>query len=164
MPNAWSGDWKAHVRNCVKALGFTDVLTFVNAHPELPFGQLFRYLNQAKSTDTSIAYVQFQAIYFEEAEQRGLLREAIADTLVRRLRQHLHGGWKRGNRLRERKAEARGSWELPPSQVSELGPIADRIWETLTEINPPEDWCPKDISDDFIQKAFARAWPPESNA
>ncbi len=159
MATAWSGDWKARVRDRAKSLGFPDVLALANAHPGIPFGQLFRYLRQPESRDAPIAYAQFQAVYFEEAEQRGLLRDAIADTLVRRLRQHLRGGWNQGRRVRERKAEVRGGWELPPSRVSELGPIADRIWDTVNELNPPDDWCPEDFNDPIIQEAFARVWP-----
>jgi len=160
MSNAWSGDWKARVRERVNRLGFDSLPALASAHPGVPFGQLFRLLRETESPDdTTIGYIQFQALFFEEAEANGRIREAIADTLVRRLRQHLRSGWNRGQRLRERKAEARAKWELPPSRIPKFGVVTDKIWDALRDLNPPDDWCPADCNDPIIQEAFRHAWP-----
>ncbi len=161
MSKAWSGDWRQRVTDRVARLGFPGVLEFTTAHPGIPFGQLFRYLGDTQTADDiPIAYSQLEAVYFQEAEEAALLREAVADCFVRKLRQHLGRGWKRGKRLRERQANAVSQLELPVGFRSADFSFAMRLWDALEDVDPPVAWCPESREDPVIQEVFARVWPP----
>lgn len=159
MCKAWTGDWRARVQDRARRLGFECVWDVFAAHPGIPFGQVFRYLRETETLqDIPIAHIQLQAVLFEEAETRRRTKEAIADTLVRQLREHLRSGWNRGKKVPERRGRAAGEWELPASRTSPYYSISSRIFSALEELRPPDNWCPEDIDDPFIQEAFRRAW------
>jgi hypothetical protein len=156
MSQVWFDNWKLHVEQRANRLGFSNVYEFANAHSRLPFGQLFRLLQEFDTpTDVPIAYIQFQAAFFEDAKSAGQLKFAIVDTLIRRLRQHLARGWNRGGQIRKRKMDAISNWELPPNWDPDF-PV--RIWNALNNMNPPDNWCPKDLTDPFIESVFQREW------
>src|SRR5437870_8389958 len=139
MSTSWSGEWRARVRERARRLGYDGVLAFATSQEGVPLGQLFRHMRATETPDDiPIAYKQFVQVLFEEAEQKGILRDAIADSLVRSLRQSLAGGWNRGTRIPERRASVIAQWELPSSRISELSPIAQRVWEALKNLHPPD--------------------------
>lgn len=157
---AWSGDWEARIRQCLTSLGYGSMRAFFHAHPGAPFGKLFQMVRNVNASDQpAIAYVQFQAVYYREAELGGWLREAMADTLARKIREHLPSGWNCGRNVVERRANVISSWELPLSADSDSRKIANRVWTALKSSQPPDNWCPVDGSDPLIQRAFAEAWP-----
>jgi hypothetical protein len=142
------------------SLGYGNMRAFFRAHPSEPFGKLFQMVRNVNASNRpAIAYAQFQALYYREAERDGWLREAMADTLARKLREHLRSGWNHGRNVVERRANVISSWELPLSADSGSRDIANRIWEALKSSQPPDDWCPVDGSDPLIQQAFAKVWP-----
>ncbi len=160
MCAGWGDDLSTHIDD-QKILGFDSTLALADAHPGIPFGQLFNLLRGSKSSP--IGYIHFQCRYFEDADKLGQTKRRVADTLVRRLRQHLRSGWNNGKRIIVRKMEAKSHWETPPMQFSTFRKITDEIWEMLEELTPPDDWCPEDTNDPFIREAFSRAWPEEGD-
>jgi hypothetical protein len=106
-----------------------------------------------------IAYSQFEAVYYREAERGGWLREAMADTLARKLREHLRSGWNCGRNVIQRQAEAISSWELPLCIDPSYAEVANQIWRAIKSSSPADDWCPTDGNDAVLQKAFSDVWP-----
>ena len=165
MSKAWSADWKSRVRDRARQIGFGDLWTCARAHPGAPFGQLFQLLRDTEEpNDTPIAYTQFQSVFFDDANSHGKVQDAVMDTLVRRLRQHLIRGWNIGKRNKEQKAEVIAQWEVPPEQFELYSQIRNKVWGRLKEMPIPDNWCPDDINDPVIQAVFARAWPIEDAA
>lgn len=160
MSNAWSGDWKSRVVDRARRLGYPNIISAFKANPGVPFGKVFRLLRETETADDiPVAYLQVQAVYFEEAEREGALREAVADSFVRRFREHLKGGWKQGKRLRERRAQCLSQVELPTSLIGRADDFPMQVWQSVNDLNPPDDWCPEDIDDPVIRAVFARVWP-----
>jgi hypothetical protein len=160
VTNPWAIGWESRVLDRVRRMGFADPVAFAAAHPQIPFGQLFRILleNDTDGGET-ITISQFQELLFEEAKRSGKLRHAIRDTLLRRLRQHLGHGWNRGAKIKERRAAAFSQWELPTFDRQRLANITDRIWQALRDLEPPDDWCPGCITNPYLEKAFEVGWP-----
>jgi hypothetical protein len=144
----------------VRHLGFADTLVFVAANPMIPFGQLFRIVcDDSRDVRHTIAIAQFQQVFFQDAARQGKLREAIRDTLLRRLREHLRHGWNQGKMSKTRRALAFSQWELPTFDRERIAGITDKIWQALVDLQPPDDWCPKSVDDPIRENAFAIAWP-----
>ena len=162
MTETWDADWESRIQKRVQHLGFGDTFSFVSAHPLIPFGQLFRILRDDNPDKRySIAIAQFQHVYFCDAARQGHLREAILDTLVRRLREHLRQGWNHGKMAKERRASAYSQWELPTFDRQRFAGITERIWQALIDLSPPDDWCPESAKDPLLEKAFASGWPED---
>jgi hypothetical protein len=49
--------------------------------------------------------------------------------------------------------------ELPVSLIRRSVDFALQVWEVLSELNPPDDWCPLDLDDPILQDVFSRVWP-----
>lgn len=162
MIDIWAPGWETRVGDRVRRLGYADTLAFADAHPRIPFGQLFRLLcDQTADGDEPIAIAQFQDVFFCDSRRSGKLRHAVAETLLRRIRQHLCRGWNRGAKVKERRAAAFSQWELPTFDRQRITAITDRIWQALMELQPPDDWCPVCISDPYLEQAFEVGWPTE---
>jgi hypothetical protein len=162
MTETRDADWESRIQKRVRHLGFADIFAFVSAHPMIPFGQLFRILRD-DNTDKrhSIAIAQFQHVYFRDAARQGHLREAILDTLLRRLREHLRQDWNHGRTAKARRASAYSQWELPTFDRQRFVGITERIWQALIDLSPPDDWCPESAKDPFLEEAFASGWPED---
>ncbi len=162
MNKTWDGDWKARVRHCISKAGYSDAWAFAEANPSIPFGKLFQLLkNHCFSNGESICYTQFQSIFFEDAISNGKLREAIIDTLLRRIRQHLPNGWNKGKNTRIKKADIISQWELPLLQFEQYSEIAESVWKILKTIEIPDDWCPVNREDEILQKVFSDVFFPQ---
>ena len=162
MNKTWNGDWKDRVRHCISQAGYRDAWSFAEENPKVPFGKLFRILkNYCASNETPICYSQFQSIFFEDAVYNDKLREAIIETLARRIRQHLPNGWNKGKNVRMRKADIISQWELPLTQFEQYSEIAETVWERIKIKNIPDDWCPKSRNDEILQHVFSEVWPQE---
>ncbi|WP_145425022.1 hypothetical protein [Symmachiella dynata] len=97
-------------------------------------------------------------MYFEEAEREGILKEAMADILVRRFKQFLPSGWNRGKRIRERQGKCWSTIERPQCLLKDGYSFALEFWKAIEELHPPDDWCPEDANDPILQEAIDRAW------
>lgn len=159
MPSAWTGDWKKRVAERASQLGFSSVMAVFRAHPDLPFGQIFRMLRETESeNEIPMAYIQLQTAYFEEADREGILQEALAALIVRLFKQFLPSGWNRGKRIRERQGKCWCGIEVPLCLLKDGYSFPQEFWKAIEELHPPDDWCPEDANDPILQKAIDRAW------
>src|SRR5262245_1155586 len=83
MNHTWMSGWQSRVRAVVGQMGHEDVFAFVMAHPGKSFGQLYGMIQKRTGGhQTPVAFVQLPEVFFEDAKRRGLLREAVMESLV----------------------------------------------------------------------------------
>src|SRR5262245_16978706 len=108
MNHTWTTGWQSRVRAIVEQMGYEDVFAFVMAHPGKSFGQLYGMIQKRTGGhQTPVAFVQLPEVFFEDAKSRGLLREAVMESLVRSMQQHLRKGWNIGKNILPRRIDAR---------------------------------------------------------
>lgn len=158
----WAEGWQQRLRNAARELGYPSFLDFLRAHAGEPYGKVLRVMRA--HLQEMVPMMQLQKLHMIEAIGRGQGREAAKDSLIRSLREHMPRGWNRGKKARENRASARAEWILPclgPEDRKHIAPLADKVWQQLKIMNPPEDWCPLSTSDPILTEAFARGWPEE---
>lgn len=156
----WGRGWEEPLRAAARQVGHTDFLGLMNAHVGEPYGRVLRLLRETLGYQVPI--MQVYRLHMQEAITAGLGREAAKDSLVRILRQQVGKGWNRGKGSQEKRAWARAYWVLPYTDTKDMervNALADKVWEELKAMNPPDEWCPATPNDPFIEEAFARGWP-----
>src|SRR5262245_52960225 len=97
-----------------------------------------------------------------DAIQQGKAREAAKESLVRALNEQLPKGWNKGKQVHYKRGRALGEWVLPCEKAEDwqrVTSLADRVWQEIERLNPPDDWCPRSVNDPVLEEAFAHAWP-----
>jgi len=164
---AWSGDWQQRLRTLVQRMGYEDVFAFVMAKKGESFGEMFGNIRRTVSADEAkiLALRHLEELFYVDANERGQLRPAVMEALVRSLRQYLRKGWNCGKRVRERRIDARTRW-VTPSLVAHHGweygdwrRFRELVWAEIESSGPSDDWCPQDHSDPVLQQVFSRLWP-----
>jgi hypothetical protein len=156
----WAGGWEERLRAAARQLGHADFLGLMHAHVGEPYGRVLRVLRE--TLGDSVPMMQVHRLHMHEAIAAGLSRDAAKDSLVRTLRQHLAKGWNRGSGCQEKRASARAYWVLPYTNALDMervNQLADKVWEELRVLDPPDDWCPAVPSDPLLEQAFVRGWP-----
>jgi hypothetical protein len=164
---AWAVDWQARFRAIVQKMGHEDTFAFVMSRKGESFGEMFRAVRSTTCNKDAdfLAFAHLEELFYVDAERHGRLREAVMESLVRSLREHLRDGWNHGKRLRERRIDALGKWPIPHF-VSHLEwdhhawkKLQNRLWDELERSDPSDDWCPADFEDPVIQLVVSRIWP-----
>lgn len=85
---AWQGDWKARLRERVRARGYDSLTAFAEARPAIPLNQLAEELGK-----DDVAGVQVMSGLLAEAEQLKQVTRFVRDVLVRELSESFPSGW-----------------------------------------------------------------------
>lgn len=160
ISETWDDRWPERVRFRIRQLGYSNVLEYFASNQNATFGELFGKLRKLESEwDTPVAYVQFEAVYFDEAGKAGKLKSAVADCLFRRLRRHLRRGWNLGRSLQMRRAEVFADLEVPIAITAHSPSFKDDIRRAIMAAAPPDDWCPQTPEDAILTAAIGQVWP-----
>jgi hypothetical protein len=156
----WQGDWQLRLRTKLEALGFEALEDFLTSNPGVGYVKL-----AATIQDANIAAMQIYGEQIRSAAQRGNLRVAAMDCLVRFLNEYIKRGWGIGRHFPHRLASAYAAWSTAINANCEANEALEMrlraILARLESSQPVEGWLPKDINDPIIQSCFADVWQPE---
>ena len=164
---SWSSNWQERLRSILHRLGYDDAFAFVISRRGESFDEMFGSLRRAASPEDArfLALRHLEEAFYIDASNKGKLRDAFMEALVRSLRQYMRHGWNCGKRLRERRIDALTRWPTP-SFVSPSGwefddwkQLRERAWKQIEAAAPLDEWCPSDLNDPLVQNVFSRVWP-----
>jgi hypothetical protein len=155
----WQGDWKARILERLAKEGYGSVGDYLARYPGIP------HLDLAQRLGFDVAASQLIYLQIGEALEKGTIRHAAMDMLLRSLRRHLPKGWllERGHEVDFKTASALGDWISEfrlDDRVIRYYPRARAVAESLIALGPPVGWNPLDIDDSYLRQAFTMAWPP----
>jgi hypothetical protein len=156
----WESGWEERLRGVTRELGHPTFLDYLDSHIGDPYGKLLQIF-RSRLGDV-VPLMQIQALHMLDAAAVGKTREAAKDSLLRTLRQHIPKGWNKGKNVRQNRAFARAEWVLP-DYSDETTALADRVWDEIATLNPPDDWCPSTLTDPILSGAFDRGWPAKTS-
>jgi hypothetical protein len=130
-------------------------IEFLAANPGLSKIELAQRLNHGVS-----AIGLIMAIY-EEAAQKGVVREVAKDLLVRRIRERYPDGWSTAGTVRASVKLGRWYSELCEyARDPQVEVYASQIIRHIAIHHPPPDgWKPELQNDPVIDELFNRFWP-----
>lgn len=148
--------WEQELLSRVKAAGFADLDQFLSARPGVSHPAL------AEELGGPVMGVQIVTRQLNQAKARGTLRDALADALVRCLRQVLTQGWSKtpGDGVEPDFVNVTG-WSTWSALVTDYLPdpeIKHAVWNVLNTQAKP-GWLPETAKDPLIVEAFRSAWP-----
>lgn len=150
----WREDWESRLAQHLRELGCSSVTEYLDQYPALP------YVKAASQLGDDVAAVQLIWKHFQEADTTEKLRRVAQDSLAREIRDKIKRGWGIGKHFAFRKAHAFASWSTHLENArANSEQLAQRIWEVLLALNPPENWLPNGFDDPLIVRAFDEAWP-----
>lgn len=150
--------WEKKLLDRVRQRGFATVGEFVSARPGVPYPEL------ADELGPDILGVQVVDAQLREARDRGQLRSAAADSLVRCIRQQLPQGWGKTASMDAgvtndfMNITAWSYWSTLFKGVEPGGDVPDAVWEQLRE-RAPLGWLPRDADDSVVRAVIDAAWP-----
>lgn len=165
--DSWISDWQERFRSILKNLGYNDAFAFVMSRKGESFGEMFGSLRRAASCEDAkfLALRHLEEAFYIDAENKGKLRDAFMEGLVRSMRQYMPHGWNRGKKLRERRIDVETRWPTPSFvtasgwQFDDWKTLKELAWKQIELIRPVDEWCPSDLNDPIVQNIFSRVWP-----
>jgi hypothetical protein len=165
---AWSGDWRARIRERLREKGFASVAAFVDARPKASLLGLATELGQATESGLKdVAAVQLERMLLDEAKASGTLERRARDLLARRLHAELPEGWRRewidtpGDVTTPffRLGRALSPWCAGlGTYLPECSDAADRVFLAMSHAAFPEGWLPSGPDDPLLVDVFRAHW------
>ena len=151
--------------SAVRRLGFDSVTDLIAERPRATYQDLARELSASCDPGVRVAPVALRILQVNDAHQRGRLREAAADALVRCLREVVRGGWAVSKRAEVDALSAFSAWSSTFAAPAVAMPAAHKfsqaVWEALRALPPEQGWLPADGADPLVEEAFRVGWPAE---
>lgn len=142
----WDPDWRQRIYTRVTALGYRNVLSFLDAN-------LTRtYVCIAEMLGAGIVARQIEILEREESVAANRFERFAASCLVRFLRARVAEGWQCGPDAEFRAAHAYGTWSAAVGAVND-----EATWQVWTKLKEtaPSGWLPEGPDDPIIERAFA---------
>ena len=153
----WQEDWPFRIYEILHERGFHSMTQFIDSRP------MVSLLDLAEDLGHDVAAIQVEGLWFREADEQGMLDQALASLLIRRIREEIPGGWASGDKFEHHLACAFASWGCVADVVLP-DPEQHRVWEFLHDLAPAPGWLPTVPYDDLtthlldeLQRALDRS-------
>lgn len=140
-------------QNAFDRLGLS-ALEFLYRHPAVSLLELAKRLNRGASA------IGLSMVIYQEAERAGRTREIAVELLYREILAEFPDGWYTDPRVHAG-AKLLMWHSAAADYTATSAPYSLAVLRDLTMENAPsEGWKPTSVSDERLQHAFDRCWPP----